>query len=132
MLPKHMEMDTIVMGIYDAMNDRPHLNNTLFVLCGDHGMTDGGNHGGSGAGETSPALVFLAPKLRPLSPGRKSPVSPMGSYNFYKKVDQSDLAPTISTLMGLPIPKNNLGVMIPEFLGLWKNRESRFLNFIRF
>ena len=118
-----MEMDSIVGQIYNAMLTEPHLNSTLFILCGDHGMNDVGNHGGSAPGETSPALVFLAPKLRPLSSGRKSPVSPTKDFTFYKRVEQSDLAPTISALLGLPIPRNNLGVIIPDLLSLWQDRK---------
>lgn len=64
MLPKQQEMDTIVENIYEAMNTLPHLENTLLVLAGDHGMNSAGNHGGSAEGETSPALVFISPKLR--------------------------------------------------------------------
>src|ERR1700760_2244868 len=127
MIPKHMEMDAVVGMIYNALLTQPHLNSTLFILCGDHGMNDGGNHGGSAPGETSPALVFLAPKLRPLSPGRKCPVSPTRDFTFYKRVEQSDLAPTISSLLGLPVPRNNLGVVIPEFLSLWRDRKSQFM-----
>jgi ethanolaminephosphotransferase len=125
MVPKHMEMDGIIKQIYYAISQLPHLESTLFVLSGDHGMNEAGNHGGSAPGETSTALVFISPKLKPLSPsGRKCPTTPRHNYDFYTKVDQSDLAPTISTLMGVPIPRNNLGVFIPEFLGLWKDRKS--------
>lgn len=64
MLPKQREMDEIVTSIYEAIDELPHLQNTLLVLAGDHGMNSAGNHGGSAAGETSPALVFISPKLR--------------------------------------------------------------------
>jgi ethanolamine phosphate transferase 2 subunit G len=124
MIPKHMEMDGIVRQIYDAMTRTAHLKDTLLVLCGDHGMNEAGNHGGSGFGETSTALVFISAKLKPLHPGRTSPVAPHTPYgfDFYKGVDQSDVAATISSLLGLPVPRNNLGVVIPDFLRLWKDR----------
>jgi ethanolamine phosphate transferase 2 subunit G len=126
MIPKHMEMDHVVRSIFGAMSRLPHLNTTLFILCGDHGMTEAGNHGGAGPGETSTALVFLSSRLRPLAPsGRKCPVTPQGGqYEFYSMVDQADMAPTISSLLGLPVPRNNLGVLLPSFLGLWEDRES--------
>jgi ethanolaminephosphotransferase len=124
MIPKHMEMDAIVQQIFNAITHLPHLQSTLFILCGDHGMNEGGNHGGSAPGETETALVFLSPKLKPLSPsGRKCPVTPRSWFDFYTKVEQSDLAPTISSLMGLPIPRNNLGVLLPDFLALWEDRK---------
>jgi ethanolamine phosphate transferase 2 subunit G len=125
MTPKHMEMDGIVRQIFNGISYLPHLESTLFILCGDHGMNDGGNHGGSAPGETETALLFVSPKLRSLTPsGQKCPVTPRNGFEFYSKVEQSDLAPTISSLMGLPIPRNNLGVLIPAFLGLWKERKA--------
>jgi ethanolaminephosphotransferase len=124
MIPKHMEMDGIVQQIFNAITHLPHLQSTLFILCGDHGMNEGGNHGGSAPGETETALVFLSPKLKPLTPsGRKCPVTPQNWFDFYTKVEQSDLAPTISSLLGLPIPRNNLGVLLPDFLALWEDRK---------
>jgi arylsulfatase A-like enzyme len=35
-------------------------------------------------------------------------------YEYYKSVSQVDLVPTLSLLMGLPIPKNSVGQLIPE------------------
>ena len=50
MVPKQREMDDIVRMIYNAREEEEHLHKTLLVLCGDHGMNDGGNHGGSAPG----------------------------------------------------------------------------------
>ncbi|KAL8710486.1 MAG: hypothetical protein Q9220_004918 [cf. Caloplaca sp. 1 TL-2023] len=120
MVPKQMEMDKIVREIYEALDSKEHLHSTLLILCGDHGMNDAGNHGGSTEGETSPALVFISPKLQPVSQHLDCPASPSdGSFGYYRKVEQSDLVPTLAGLMGFPIPRNNLGVFIPNFLPLW-------------
>jgi ethanolaminephosphotransferase len=119
MLPKQREMDAIVQRIYEAMITEPHLQSTLFILCGDHGMNDGGNHGGSAPGETSPALVFMSPKMRSIPATRQSPIKPVEEFDFYSKIEQSDIAPTIAGLLGFPVPLNNLGVFIQEFLPLW-------------
>ncbi|KAH7051246.1 transferase [Macrophomina phaseolina] len=121
MVPKHVEMDGIVKQIYDAIESQPHLKSTLFVLCGDHGMNEGGNHGGSAPGETSPALVFMSPKLKKLSKGLPCPTSPSHEFDYYTKVEQSDIAPTLAGLLGFPVSLNNLGVFIPDFLPLWSN-----------
>lgn len=132
MLPKQVEMDGIVERIYTAMETQPHLSSTLLVLAGDHGMNDAGNHGGSGEGETSPALVFMSPRLKQLGAlyeeshgsALKAPTVPKsGDFGFYSTVEQSDVAPTITSLLGLPVPRNNLGVLIPEFLWLWNEGE---------
>lgn len=121
MIPKQVEMDLIVRQIYEAIENEDHLGNTLFVLCGDHGMNEGGNHGGSSPGETSPALVFMSPKIEKITQFRErtSPIAPKGEFEYYRKIEQSDIAPTLAGLLGFPIPRNNLGVFIEEFLHFW-------------
>ena len=127
MIPKQMEMDNVVKQIYDALESKDHLHSTLLVLCGDHGMNDAGNHGGSAPGETFPALVFISPKLRIVSPGSKCPATdPTSEFKYYTVVQQSDIAPTLAGLLGFPIPLNNIGVFIQEFLVLWP--DSRWLH----
>lgn len=132
MVPKQREMDGIVRQIYEAMETRPHLHNTLLVFCGDHGMNDAGNHGASSAGETSTALVFVSPKLRELakssSMSRVAPVPYNEHFRYYTTVEQSDLAPTLSGLLGIPVPKNNLGAFIPDFLPLWSRCACRWVS----
>lgn len=120
MLPKQHEMDSVVKQIFEAIERELHLESTLFVLCGDHGMNDAGNHGGSSAGETLPALLFISPKLRALENVRESPVNALDELRYYRVVDQTDITPTLAGLLGLPIPLNNLGVFIPEFLDMWR------------
>ncbi|KAJ4292194.1 major facilitator super transporter protein [Collariella sp. IMI 366227] len=117
------EMDNIVQQIYNAITTNDHLYSTLFVVCGDHGMNEAGNHGASSAGETSPALVFMAPALKSLKRNLQSPLPEDESFQYYSTVEQSDLAPTLSALLGLPVPKNNLGALIPEFLPLWPKKD---------
>jgi ethanolaminephosphotransferase len=120
MLPKQHEMDSVVTDIYTAMQQQHHLQSTLFVLCGDHGMNEAGNHGGSSAGETSPALLLMSPKFEALG-RRESPVEPSGDMQYYQTVEQADIAPTLAGLLGIPIPLNSLGVFIPDFLDMWDN-----------
>ncbi|MCJ1435174.1 major facilitator super transporter protein [Xylographa pallens] len=125
MIPKHHEMDSIVEQIYQALQTKDHLKSTLLVLCGDHGMNDAGNHGGSAPGETSPALVFMSPKLESISLGTPCPPeSPNKAFQYYNVVEQSDVAPTLAGLLGFPIPLNNLGIFIPDFLRFWSKAES--------
>lgn len=83
-------------------------------------MNDAGNHGGSAEGETSPALVFLSPKFQAISEGKDCPmILAEPGFEYYKKVEQSDIAPTLAGLLGFPVPLNNLGVFIPELLSFW-------------
>lgn len=120
MVPKQLEMDRIIQQIYGEIDTRTHLESTLLVVCGDHGMNDAGNHGGSADGETSPALVFLSPKLKTISQFPECPIhSPKPGFDYYSKIEQSDIAPTLAGLLGFPIPLNNLGIFIPDFLLFW-------------
>ncbi|KAF7889213.1 hypothetical protein EAF00_009513 [Botryotinia globosa] len=128
MIPKQQEMDGIVRLIYENMDAQDYLSSTLLVLCGDHGMNDAGNHGGSAPGETSPALVFMSPKFKDLSHERQRlevPAPFEEEFQYYKTVEQSDIAPTLGALLGFPVPKNNLGAFIDDFLLFWPERNDR-------
>jgi ethanolaminephosphotransferase len=135
MIPKQIEMDNMVQEIYTAIENEDHLENTLFVLCGDHGMNEGGNHGGSAPGETSPALVFMSPKIKKITEfkEKESPTKPKDGteFEYYKKIEQSDIAPTLAGLMGFPVPKNNLGVFIEDFLYFWDDGVDRIQLLLR-
>jgi len=48
------------------------------------------------------------------------PIEPEGEFHYYDKVEQSDLVPTISTLLGWTIPRNNIGVILRSGFSLWK------------
>ena len=121
MIPKQREMDNIVSQIYEAIETHDFLKSTLLILCGDHGMNDAGNHGGSAPGETSPALVFISPKLITIAPSLEAPAKFQDDFQYYTTVEQSDIVPTLGALLGFPVPKNNLGAFITDFLPFWPN-----------
>ena len=121
MVPKQREMDGIVRQIYEAIETHDHLKSTLLVLCGDHGMNDAGNHGGSAPGETSPALVFVSSKLKAVATKLEVPAQFQDDFQYYATIEQSDIVPTMGSLLGFPVPRNNLGAFIPSFLPLWPN-----------
>ena len=123
---KQAEMDGIVKEIYEALEAQQHLRSTLLVLLGDHGMNEGGNHGASSAGEVSTALTFISPRFRSTFDGRPCPIDPTSCYEFYEVVEQSDIAPTLAALLGFPVPRNNLGLLITPFLKLWKKDEDKY------
>lgn len=131
-MSKQEEMDSIVSQVYSAMEQEEHLQSTLFVLCGDHGMNDAGNHGGSSAGETSAALLFVSPKFKSREVQKESPVEATNELQYYRTVEQTDITPTLAGLLGLPIPLNSLGVFIPELLVMWDHGMAFFLSFFLF
>ncbi|KAK6210236.1 GPI ethanolamine phosphate transferase [Colletotrichum tabaci] len=131
MVPKQHEMDDIVKRIYSAMENQDHMSSALMVLCGDHGMNDAGNHGASSPGETSPALVFISPKLKVLQRHLPAPAAFREDFSYYTKVEQSDLAPTLGALLGFPVPKNNLGAFISDFLPFWTDKNDQIQLLVR-
>ncbi|KAK5997425.1 GPI ethanolamine phosphate transferase 2 [Cladobotryum mycophilum] len=128
---KQREMDGIVRQIFQALESNDHLGSTLLVMCGDHGMNDAGNHGASSPGETSPALVFISPKLKGIATSFSAPAQPKNEFDYYSMVEQSDINPTLAALLGFPISKNNLGAFIPEFLPFWSSSGDKVQILIR-
>ncbi|BFY99169.1 hypothetical protein BsWGS_02209 [Bradybaena similaris] len=100
--PKLAEMDGVIRQIYHAMQQWSEPS--LLVVCGDHGMSDQGGHGGATAGEISVPVLFISPQIV------------NRDYKHVESISQTDLCPTLSVLLGIPIPKNNLGRVIPETL----------------
>ncbi|PIK42265.1 putative GPI ethanolamine phosphate transferase 2 [Apostichopus japonicus] len=101
------EMDEVVQQIYEALNQgTPTHLPSLFILCGDHGMSDVGSHGGASPHEIHTPLVFLSGAFDSVT----------DEINLYPEVQQIDLAPTLSLLLGVPIPLNSLGGVIPELV----------------
>uniref|UniRef100_A0A8B9L0I8 Phosphatidylinositol glycan anchor biosynthesis class G n=1 Tax=Astyanax mexicanus TaxID=7994 RepID=A0A8B9L0I8_ASTMX len=73
----------------------------LLVLCGDHGMSETGSHGGSSEPEVSTPLVLISPAFQ-----RKDCSHP-------GVVEQVDLPPTLALALALPISQNSVGRLIP-------------------
>jgi len=116
MKAKLSQMDQILRDVVDLLDEE-----TLLVVLGDHGMDSKGNHGGDSNLETAAAL-WLYSKGAPINahstdsaliyswPTYTFP----GSASSIRHANQIDLVPTLSLLLGLPIPFNNLGSVIPE------------------
>ena len=109
------QMDDVLRRVVDMMED-----DTLLVLLGDHGMDSKGNHGGDSELETAAAL-WLYSKGPLLSTELDEGLTmSLPAYTFPRSstptrhANQIDLLPTLSYLLGLPIPFNNLGMVIPE------------------
>uniref|UniRef100_A0A0E0CBE7 GPI ethanolamine phosphate transferase 2 C-terminal domain-containing protein n=1 Tax=Oryza meridionalis TaxID=40149 RepID=A0A0E0CBE7_9ORYZ len=102
---KLKEMDDVIRRVHNAVSDlEDNLDRTLLVVVSDHGMTEGGNHGGSSYEETDSLALFIGHSVQ------SSYCSPYDQ----NEALQVDLAPTLSLLFGTPIPKNNIGVVLPE------------------
>ncbi|XP_076257913.1 phosphatidylinositol glycan anchor biosynthesis class O [Rhynchophorus ferrugineus] len=104
--PNHIEMarklteiNYIIKDIIDKM-----ANDTILFVIGDHGMTITGDHGGESTEEVT-AAMFVHSKRPLLSYG--------GSKDTVKQVD---IVPTLSAILGVPIPFQNLGILIYDAL----------------
>lgn len=111
MTAKLNQMDELFRRMIEQLDDT-----TLLVVMGDHGMDAKGDHGGESDDEIQAALwMYSKQKFF----GRSSPahVTPPATAKE-RPVAQIDLVPTLSLLLGMPIPFNNLGKPIEEaFIG---------------
>jgi GPI ethanolamine phosphate transferase 3 subunit O len=111
MAEKLQQMNQILTQITESIDEK-----TLLVVMGDHGMDVKGDHGGESDEEVEAALWMYSRKPhfgRTDKRHAKPPPTAKG-----RAVGQIDLVSTLSLLLGLPIPYNNLGTPIPEaFIG---------------
>lgn len=113
---KLLEMDTVIMNIHSNMNKKKH--RTLIIVCGDHGMSREGNHGGDTNLETNTAMIFI-----PINLDYKKNE---GTHVDNEPIQQIDLAVTLSLLTGMSIPKMSRGVAIKSLLqSLWYENKSK-------
>ncbi|KAG0326678.1 mannose-ethanolamine phosphotransferase gpi13 [Dissophora globulifera] len=113
---KLAQMNDQIERVIDSVSD-----DTLVVIMGDHGMNGHGDHGGDSDDEIEAGLVLYSKrKLINKSLMDRFSLGDMLQYTkpvggtVYRTVTQIDLVPTLSLLLGLPIPFNNLGSVIPE------------------
>jgi len=116
MKDKQTQMDKFINDVIEKIDDK-----TLLIVMGDHGMDRTGNHGGDSLDELEASLWLYSKKksFRQLPDKYLYDVSNGGEN--YRAVNQIDLVPTFSLLMGMPIPFNNLGKPIEE---AFKNKSS--------
>ena len=119
MANKLHQMDAVLREIIALLDEQ-----TLLVVMGDHGMDAKGDHGGESDDEVEAAL-WMYSKKRTFGRLNEDSVTPPSTAKV-RPAAQIDLVPTLSLLLGLPIPYNNLGSPIAEaFTGIdqpdWEN-----------
>ncbi|XP_069482460.1 GPI ethanolamine phosphate transferase 2 [Ambystoma mexicanum] len=118
--PKLLEMDNVLKKIHTNLLSKEGESTlpSLLVLCGDHGMSDTGSHGGSSREEVNTPLVFVSSAF-----GKKD------SQKAVEIVHQTDVSPTLAVGLGLPISKSSVGNIIFPLIGSRTVREQlRFLH----
>lgn len=107
MADKLKQMNGVIGRMIESLDD-----DTLLVVMGDHGMDVKGDHGGESDDEVEATLWMYSKKG---IFGRADDVSNVPPATAKERpVGQIDLVPTLSLLLGMPIPFNNLGQPIQE------------------
>ncbi|XP_051498625.1 GPI ethanolamine phosphate transferase 2 isoform X2 [Apus apus] len=118
--PKLREMDNILKKIHISLLSKEEASlPNLLVVCGDHGMSETGSHGGSSEGEVHTPLLFISSAFEKRS----------GPLTQPELVQQTDLASTLAVGLGLPISRNSVGNLILPVVGGKTMREQlRFVH----
>ncbi|XP_009191105.3 GPI ethanolamine phosphate transferase 1 isoform X4 [Papio anubis] len=112
---------------------------TTFIFTSDHGMTDWGSHGAGHPSETLTPLVTWGAGIN--YPQRVSAQQFDDSFlkewrlENWKRLDvnQADIAPLMTSLIGVPFPLNSVGILPVDYLNntdLFK-AESMFTNAVQ-
>mmetsp|Transcript_17144 Transcript_17144/g.32680 ORF Transcript_17144/g.32680 Transcript_17144/m.32680 type:complete len:1070 (+) Transcript_17144:2-3211(+) len=126
------QMDVSLANTLGAIDNAPSDSCIVALVLGDHGMTEDGNHGGGTSEEMNAGLFAhfspgcdgddddAATKIIDGVDGREIGLD---AARAFESINQIDLVPTISLLLGLPIPYANIGGLVPALLP--KPRYSR-------
>ncbi|KAH9331474.1 hypothetical protein KI387_003582, partial [Taxus chinensis] len=117
MSSKLLEMDKVIEKLYTTLSMNPVSTDrrTLLMVVSDHGMNDGGNHGGSSFEETDSLALFI-----PVDATLNVDATATTLYSAF----QVDIVPTLALLLGVPIPRNNIGVLLPQLLYLFTDEQK--------
>ncbi|VDK48767.1 unnamed protein product [Anisakis simplex] len=88
-------VDNAIRNVSNLMANYFNDNKTAFIFTSDHGMTDWGSHGAGTSEEVLTPYVVWGSGVK-------------ASY-FSRNINQIDLAPLMSSLLGIPIPTNSIG-----------------------
>ncbi|XP_034776962.2 GPI ethanolamine phosphate transferase 1 [Acipenser ruthenus] len=112
---------------------------TAYVFTSDHGMTDWGSHGAGHPSETLTPLVAWGAGVqqaeRVTAQNFEDNFLQEWKLENFKRLDvnQADVAPLMSSLIGVPIPLNSVGVLPVDYLNSSNHfkAESMFANAIQ-
>ncbi len=94
----------------NQISQATNMSNSVLLVLGDHGYTSSGGYGGAELEIIQQPITIVGESITP------------GNYN---DIRQTDIAPTISTLLGMPPPAAAQGRILFEMLRL--NKENKTL-----
>lgn len=135
-------VDSIAERVYNLLEDYYRDNRTSYVFTADHGMHDKGSHGDGHPSNTDTPLVVWGAGVKHPKPVSSSNHSDCG-FRFVDEhmhdtptptkwglhgiervdVNQADIAPLMSTLLGLPCPVNSVGSLPLDYIDMIKEDE---------
>jgi hypothetical protein len=132
MRSKQAEMDSMISSIHSRVKEQTSSTDsrpTVLIVCSDHGMNSQGNHGGSSEPESDAIALFFPDLLTTHNPhhtkgkngaevrGKSPQAQEARAYGVpFPIVWQVDMAPTLALLMGLDIPHQSIGHVLPRTL----------------
>ncbi|XP_030954035.1 GPI ethanolamine phosphate transferase 1 isoform X2 [Quercus lobata] len=135
-------VDSIAERVYHMVEDHFKDNRTAYIFTADHGMSDKGSHGDGHPSNTDTPLVAWGAGVKnpkPISGTNHShcnfrfvdehihdaPTPVEWGLNEIERVDvnQADIAPLMSTLVGLPCPVNSVGSLPLDYINMTEMEE---------
>ncbi|XP_058816822.1 GPI ethanolamine phosphate transferase 1-like [Topomyia yanbarensis] len=126
-----------IVNLIDEVTNRDR--KTAFIFTSDHGMTDRGSHGSGHFTETETPFIAWGAGIqhwrKSLTNGYFDHIVIDGVNIPSWDLNQADVAPLISTLLGIAIPKNSCGKLPRHYLNAsefyiahssWKNAEQLY------
>ncbi|CAM8985059.1 unnamed protein product [Rhodiola kirilowii] len=130
-------VDRIAENMYNLLEDYFKDNQTAYIFTADHGMSDKGSHGDGHPSNTDTPLVAWGAGIRLPKPGSNinhgddghrfvdehlhdTPTPKDWGLDGIERVDvnQADIAPLMSTLLGMPCPVNSVGTLPLDYISL--------------
>ncbi|XP_071175269.1 GPI ethanolamine phosphate transferase 1-like [Mytilus edulis] len=121
--------------LFDDFYDRD--GKTTYIMSSDHGMTNWGSHGAGNPHETLTPVVAWGAGIRGPLESSNQDIYPDSYSKEWKLQDikrtdlnQADIAPLMSSLVGVPYPMNSVGTLPLSFLNSsdFEKAESIFAN----
>ncbi|XP_043662944.1 GPI ethanolamine phosphate transferase 1 [Drosophila teissieri] len=123
-------LDKTEKGVYEIYQEFERMfpdKRTAYLMTADHGMTDSGSHGAGSPHETDTPFVLWGagvsrmvpnPGGRTFMPNNEGPAMPL------LELEQAQLTPLMSALVGLAPPMNNFGTLPMGYLNVSTEYEA--------